>query len=81
MNLTEAAQGHSTVIDAATTGAAHSDHAPPIEATAINLAMTHHIDLIADHPHIEVLQLINPEIGVGYTQDHPTDLQDRTCTD
>ena len=54
---------------------------PPIEATAINLTMTHHIDLIADHPHIEVLQHINPEITVGHTHDHPTNLQGRTHTD
>ena len=72
--LTEATQGHNTRIDAATTGAAHDDCTPPIEATAIDLTMTHHIDLIADHPHINILQLINPEIAVGHTHDHPTDL-------
>ena len=41
--LTEAAQGHNTRIDIATTGAAHDDHAPAIEATPID---SHH-----DTPH------------------------------
>ena len=40
--LTEAAQGHSTGIDVATTGAAHDHHTPPIGATAITLATTLH---------------------------------------
>ena len=53
---TEATQGHNTRIDVATTGAAHDAHAPPIEATAISLALTHHINHITDHPYIEVLQ-------------------------
>ena len=75
MILTEAAQGHNTGIDAATTGASHHDHAPPIDDTTINLTMTHNIDHITDHPHIEVLQLFIPEITVGHTHDHPTDLQ------
>ena len=79
--LTEAAQGHNTGIDTATRGATHSNHAPPIEATAIDLAMTHHINHIADHSQIKVLQLINPEIAVDHTHDHPTDLQGRTHTD
>ena len=60
---------------------AHNDHAPPIEATAIYLATTCHINLITDHPDIEVLQLINPEITVDHTHDHPTNLQGRTHTD
>ena len=81
MILTETTQGHNTGIDAASTGAAHNDCIPPMEATAINLAMTHHINLIADHPHIEVLQLTNPEIAVCHTYNHPTDLQGRTDTD
>ena len=68
--LTEVAQGHNTGTDGATTGVAHDDHAPPIEDTAINLTMIHHTDLITDHPQIEVLQLINPEIAVGHTHDH-----------
>ena len=77
----EATLDHDTEIDAAITGAAHNDCAPPIEATAINLTMTCHIDHIADHPHIEVLQVINPQITVGHIHDHPTDLQGRTHVD
>ena len=56
---TKATQGHNTGIDTATIRAVHDDHAPPVEATAIGPTGTHHI---ADHPHIEVLQLTNPEI-------------------
>ena len=78
---TEAALDHNTRIDAATTGAAHSDHASPIEATAIDLTMIHHIDHIADCPHTEALQVINPEITVGHIHNHPTDLQGRTHVD
>ena len=71
----EADLDHNAGIDAATTGAAHNDLTEPIEATAIDLAMTHHINHIVDHPHIEVLQVIDPEITVGHIHDHPTDLQ------
>ena len=78
---TEATQGHNTGINAATTGAAHDDHAPPIEPTAIDLTMSHHIHHITDHPHIENLQLTNPEITVDHTHNHPTDTQGRTNTD
>ena len=78
---TEATLDNNTRVDAATTGAAHSNCAPPIEATAINLAVTHHIHHIADHPHIEALQVINPEIAVGHIHNHPTDLQCRTHVD
>ena len=70
-----------TKIDAAIVGAAQDDHAPPIEATVIDLVATHHIDHITDHPHIEVLQLIKSEIGVGHIHDHPTNLQGRTHVD
>ena len=52
---TEATEGHIIGIITTTTGAAHSVHAPPMEGTAINLVTTHCIDLIADHPNIEVL--------------------------
>ena len=62
----EAALDHNPRIDAATTGAARNDFVPPIEATATNLTATHHIDHIADHPHIEACQVINPEIAVGH---------------
>ena len=81
MILTEATQGHNTEIVAATIGAAHDNWAPPIEATTINHATTCHINHITDHPHIEVLQLINLEITVDHTHDHPTDLQGRNHTD
>ena len=81
MILTEATQGHNTGIYAATTGAVHDDCTPPKEATAIDLTVTHHIDHIADLPPIEVLHLINPEITVDHTHNHPTNLQGRTHTD
>ena len=68
---TEAAQGHIRII-AATTGAAPDAHAPLIELTAIDLAMTHHTDHIADQPHIEVHQLTTQEIAVDHPHDHPT---------
>ena len=77
----EATQGHNTGINAATTGAAHDDHALPIEVIAINPTMTNHINHITDHPHIEVLQLTNPEIKVDHAHDHPADLQGRIHTD
>ena len=57
---TGAAQGLNTGIITATRRAAHNTHSPPIEVTAIDLAMTLHIDLITDHSHIEVLQLTTP---------------------
>ena len=78
---TEAALDHNTRIDATTSGAAHNNCAPPIEATAIDLTMTHDINHITDHPHIDALQVINPEILVGHIHDHPTDLQGRTHVD
>ena len=68
-------------MDTAITGAAHNDCAPAIESTAIDLTMTCHIDHIADHPHIGVLQVTNLEIAVGHINDHPSDLQDRTHID
>ena len=77
----EAALDCDTEIDAAITGAAHDDHAPPIEATAIDFTMICHIDLIADYPHTEVLQLINPETTVGHIHDHPSDFQGRSHID
>ena len=43
--------------------------------------MMHYIDHITDHPHIEALQVINPEIAVGHIHSHPTDLQGRTHLD
>ena len=43
--------------------------------------VTHHTNLITDHPHIEVLQLTNPEITVDHAPDLHTNLQGRTYTD
>ena len=68
----EAALDHNNGIDAVTTEAAHNNLTPPVEATAINLTVTHHI---ADHPHLKALQVIDPEITVGHIHDHPTALQ------
>ena len=81
MIYTEATQGHKIGIITATTGKAHEAQAPSIEVTAINLPTTHHINLIADHLHIEVIQLTTPGITVDHTHDHPTNLQGKTCTD
>ena len=77
---TEAAPGHDIGIIAATPGVGHYAHTPHIEITAINPAVTHPIDLIADHPHITVLQLTNPEIIVDHIHVHPTNLQGVICT-
>ena len=77
---TEAAPGQSIGIITATPGVAHDAHTPHIEITAIDLAMTHHISLTLDHPHIEILQLTSPEITVDHTHDHPTNLQGEICT-
>ena len=74
MPPTEAALDHNTGIDTATTGGAHDDCTPPIEATAISLTVTHHINYITDHPHIEAIQVINPKITVGHIHDSHTDL-------
>ena len=70
-----------TRIDAATTGAAHNNLTQPIETTAIDLTATHHTDHIADHPHIEALQVIDPEITVDHIHDHPIDLQAMNLAD
>ena len=63
----EATLDHNIGRDAAITEAAHDDLVPHIEAMAINLTMTHHINHIADHPHIEALQVINP---TGHNRSH-----------
>ena len=76
----EATLDHNTGIDAATTRAAHNSLTQPTGATAIDLAVTHHIDRIADHPHIEALQVINLKITVDYIHNHPIDLQDMNLT-
>ena len=72
---TDATLDHNTRIDTVTPGAAHNDLTPLIEASAFNLTTTHHTDHIADHPHIEALQFVNPEIAVGHIFDHTTGLQ------
>ena len=54
---TEAAQGHNTRINTATTGAAHNGHTPSIEDYSHRSCCDTHINHITDHPHIEVLQL------------------------
>ena len=77
----EATLDHNTRIDATTTGAVHNNRTQPIGATAIDLAMTHHIDHIADHPCIEALQGINSEITVDHIHDHPIDVQNMNLTD
>ena len=43
--------------------------------------MTHHTGHIADHPHIEVLWVIDPEIAVGHIHEHPTDPLGMNSTD
>ena len=78
---TAATQRHIIGIIAVTTGAAHNALAPTIEVTAINFTMTHHIDLITDHPQMEVLQFTTPGIAVDHTHDHPSNLQGETHTD
>ena len=57
---TEATPGHNIGIITAHPGVVHDVHIPQIGITVIDPAMTHHINLIADHPHIEVPQLILP---------------------
>ena len=71
----EATLDHNTGVDAATTGAVHDDLTQPTETTATDPTMPHHIIHIADHLHIKVLQVINPEIVVGHIHNHPTDPQ------
>ena len=78
---TEATQGHNIGIITTTTGAAHDAHTPPIEVTAIDLAMTDCIDRIAGYPYIEVLELTTAEITVGHAHNHPTNLQGEIHTD
>ena len=43
--------------------------------------MTHCTDHITDHPHTAALWVIDPEITVGHTHDHPTNLQGMNHTD
>ena len=71
----EATLDHNTEIDAATTEVAHDDLIQPTEDTAKDLTMTHHTGHITDHPHIAALLVIDPEITVIHTHDHPTNLE------
>ena len=71
----EATLDHNTGIDAA-----RDNLTQPTRETATDLAMTHHTSHIADHPNIEVLQVIDPEITVGHIHNNPTDLQDMNLT-
>ena len=75
MICTDATLDHNTRIHAATTEAAHDDLTQPTEDTATDLAMTHCTSHTVDHPHITALWVINPEITVGHTHNHPTNLQ------
>ena len=61
---------------AAITEAAHGDLTQPTDDMAIDLAMTHHINHNTDHPHIEALLVIDPEVIVGHIHNHPICLQD-----
>ena len=56
-------------IHGTTTEAAHNDLAQPREDTATYLPVTYQIG------HIAALWIIDPEIVVGHTHDHPTNLK------
>ena len=73
---TEATCSHHIRIIAATTGAAHDAHTPPIKVTAINPAVAHYTNHITGHPHIEVLQLTTPEITVDHKPSYKSSKQD-----
>ena len=75
---TGATPGHDIGITAATLGVAHDTHPPH---TAIDPTMTHHTDLIADHRHIEILNLTTTEIVVDHVHIHPTNPQGKLHTD
>ena len=77
----EAALDHSTGMDAATTEAAYDDLTQPMEDTASDLTMTHCTGHIVDHPHITALWVIDPEITVGHTHNHLTNLKGMNHTD
>ena len=75
MTHTEAAPGHDIGIMTALPGVAHDTHITHIKTTVINPTVTHHANLIADHPHIEAPQLTTPEIIVDHIHVHPTNPQ------
>ena len=66
MTHTEAAPGHNKGMITATPEVTHNAHTPHIEITVINPTMTHHTNLIADHPHIDIPQLTTPVIIVDH---------------
>ena len=75
IDLTEIAQGHKEGTDTTATEAVQSKPIQHTGDTVTGHAVTHHISHIADHPHIAALQVIDPEIVVGHTDYHPTNLQ------
>ena len=77
----EGALDHNTGIDIATTEAAHDDLTQPIEDTVTDLTVTHCHGHIADHPCIAALLVTDPEITVGHTHHHPSNLQGKNHTD
>ena len=75
MICTVATLDHNSGRDTATTETAHDDISQHTADTATDLNVTHWIGHIVDYPHITALEVINPEMVVGHTNDHPTDLQ------
>ena len=71
----EATPDHNTGIDTTTTEAAHDDLVQPTEDTVTDLTVTPCTSHMADHPHIAALWVINPEIVIGHTHNHPNNLQ------
>ena len=80
MTHIQATPGHDTGITATTPEVAYDVHAPHIEIKAIDLAMTHHTNPTADHPHTEVPQPTTPEIEVDPIQICPTNPPGEICT-
>ena len=64
-----------------TIGAAHDDLTQPTEDTFTDLTMTHCTGHIANHPNIEALQVIGPEVTVDHIHDHLMDFQGMNLTD
>ena len=77
----EATLHYNTRIDVNTTGAAHNNLTKPTEDTATDLNMKHCISHITDHPNIEALQVIDPEILVDHIHNHPTNLKGMNLID
>ena len=79
MTHTEATPSHDIGIITTTSGVAHNAHIPHIEITVINPTTTHHTNVTADHPCIEVPQLTTPEIVVDGIHIHHTNPQGEIC--